>query len=191
MKDTFLLVDGNSLMHRAFHALPLMDADGVYTNAIYGFLSMLLKVIREENVQYLAVCFDEHGPTFRHTVYADYKAGRNETPPELRQQFETMLALLDALSMAGDLTIQGCRETVMVIRETDNGRITYMVNLKSGKELVSSPVYYLQQNDVVYVEPNDYRSRQTTVNGNRLRSSSFWISLASLAISVILLVKKL
>ena len=84
MKDTFLLVDGNSLMHRAFHALPLMDADGVYTNAVYGFLSMLLKVIREENVQYAAVCFDEHGPTFRHTVYAEYKAGRAATPPELR-----------------------------------------------------------------------------------------------------------
>ena len=46
MKDTFLLVDGNSLMHRAFHALPLMDADGIYTNAVYGFLSMLLKVIQ-------------------------------------------------------------------------------------------------------------------------------------------------
>ena len=52
LKDIFLLVDGNSLMHRAFHALPLMDADGVYTNAVYGFLSMLLKVIKEENVQY-------------------------------------------------------------------------------------------------------------------------------------------
>ena len=88
MKDTFLLVDGNSLMHRAYHALPLMDADGIYTNAIYGFFSMLLKVIREEKVQYLAVCFDEHAPTFRHTVYAEYKAGRSETPPELRQQFE-------------------------------------------------------------------------------------------------------
>ena len=85
LKDIFLLVDGNSLMHRAFHALPVMDADGIYTNAVYGFLSMLLKVIKEENVQYLAVCFDEHGPTFRHTVYADYKAGRKETPPELRQ----------------------------------------------------------------------------------------------------------
>ena len=48
MKDIFLLVDGNSLMHRAFHALPLMDADGVYTNAVYGFLSMLLKVIKED-----------------------------------------------------------------------------------------------------------------------------------------------
>ena len=99
MRGTLLIVDGNSLMHRAYHALPLMDADGVYTNAVYGFLSMLLKVIREENVQYLAICFDEHGPTFRHTVYADYKAGRRETPPELRQQFSTILTLLDEMNI--------------------------------------------------------------------------------------------
>ena len=99
MKDTFLLVDGNSLMHRAYHALPLMDADGIYTNAIYGFFSMLLKVIREEKVQYLAVCFDEHAPTFRHTVYPEYKAGRSETPPELRQQFDTIRTLLDDLKI--------------------------------------------------------------------------------------------
>ncbi len=93
-KDTFLIVDGNSLMHRAYHALPLMDADGVYTNAIYGFLNMLLKVIREEDVRYIAVCFDEHGPTFRHTAYPDYKAGRSATPDELRQQFRTIRELL-------------------------------------------------------------------------------------------------
>ncbi len=93
-KDTFLIVDGNSLMHRAFHALPLMDADGVYTNAIYGFLNMLLKVIKEEDVRYIAVCFDEHGPTFRHTAYPDYKAGRSATPDELRQQFRTIRELL-------------------------------------------------------------------------------------------------
>ena len=93
-KDTFLIVDGNSLMHRAYHALPLMDADGVYTNAIYGFLNMLLKVIKEETVRYIAVCFDEHGPTFRHTAYADYKAGRSATPEELRQQFRTIRQLL-------------------------------------------------------------------------------------------------
>ncbi len=99
MKDIFLLVDGNSLMHRAFHALPLMDADGIYTNAIYGFFSMLLKVIREEKAQYLAVCFDEHAPTFRHTVYAEYKAGRSATPPELRQQFDTIRTLLDDLKI--------------------------------------------------------------------------------------------
>ena len=99
MQETFLLVDGNSLMHRAFHALPLMDADGVYTNAIYGFFSMLLKVIREEKVQYRAVCFDEHAPTFRHTVYAEYKAGRSATPPELRQQFDTLRTLLDDMKI--------------------------------------------------------------------------------------------
>ncbi|MBE5809926.1 MAG: DNA polymerase I [Clostridiales bacterium] len=93
-KDTFLIVDGNSLMHRAYHALPLMDADGIYTNAIYGFLNMLLKVIKEENVRYIAVCFDEHGPTFRHTAYPDYKAGRSATPDELRQQFRTIRELL-------------------------------------------------------------------------------------------------
>ncbi len=94
MKDTFLIVDGNSLMHRAFHALPVMDHQGVYTNAIFGFLNMLLKVLKEENVRYLAVCFDEHAPTFRHTVYAEYKAGRAATPPELRQQFDTIRTLL-------------------------------------------------------------------------------------------------
>ena len=59
MKDTFLMIDGNSLLHRAFHALPLMDAGGVYTNAIYGFLTMMLKAIADENARYLAVCFGD------------------------------------------------------------------------------------------------------------------------------------
>ncbi len=99
MKDVFLIIDGNSLLHRAFHALPLMDADGVYTNAIYGFLTMMLKAIREENAQYLAVCFDEHAPTFRHTAYPDYKAGRAATPDELKQQFGTLRTLLDDLGV--------------------------------------------------------------------------------------------
>ena len=67
MSDTFLIIDGNSLLHRAFHALPVMSTDeGVYTNAIHGFMMMLLKAVREEQAAYLAVCFDEHGPTFRH-----------------------------------------------------------------------------------------------------------------------------
>ena len=96
MKDTFLIIDGNSLLHRAFHALPLMNnADGVYTNAVHGFMMMLLKAVREEQAAYLAVCFDEHGPTFRHTAYPAYKAGRHPTPPELIQQFATLRQLLD------------------------------------------------------------------------------------------------
>ena len=94
VKDVFLIVDGNSLMFRAFHALPIMDYQGTYTNAIYGFLNMLLKVVKEENVHYLAVCFDEHAPTFRHVAYADYKAGRAPTPPEMIQQLGTIRKLL-------------------------------------------------------------------------------------------------
>ena len=99
MRDTFLIVDGNSLMFRAYHALPLMDAGGVYTNAIYGFLSMVLKAMREEDARYIAVCFDEHAPTFRHTVYADYKAGRSPTPPELIQQLEGIRTLLSEMGV--------------------------------------------------------------------------------------------
>ena len=99
MKDTFLIVDGNSLLHRAFHALPLMDADGVYTNAVFGFMSMLLKALDDEKPAYLAVCFDEHGPTFRHEAYAEYKAGRAAAPQELKQQFGTIRTLLDDMGI--------------------------------------------------------------------------------------------
>ena len=67
MPETFVIIDGNSLMHRAFHALPpLSNEDGVFTNAVFGFLSMLLKVVGDVHPEYLAVAFDLHGPTFRH-----------------------------------------------------------------------------------------------------------------------------
>ena len=107
MKETFLIVDGNSLIHRAFHALPLLNTStGVYTNAVQGFFGMLFKVFQEEKPRYCAVAFDEHGPTFRHTVYAEYKAGRAETPPELRPQFALIRELLNALGI-GTYSIAG------------------------------------------------------------------------------------
>lgn len=92
--------------------------------------------------------------------------------------------LLDAISKAGDLTIYGVRENVLVMRLEDNVQKSYHVDLTSAQDLFSSPVYYLRQNDVIYVEPNDKRARESTVNGNNVRSSSFWISIASLAASV-------
>ncbi|MBO4758056.1 MAG: polysaccharide biosynthesis/export family protein [Bacteroidales bacterium] len=94
------------------------------------------------------------------------------------------LTLLDALSMAGDLTIFGNRENVKVLRIVDGNQTSFKVNLCSGNSVVTSPVYYLQQDDVIYVEPNEMRARQSTVNGNNVRSTSFWISVASLAASV-------
>lgn len=100
------------------------------------------------------------------------------------------LTLLDALSMAGDLTIYGRRENVLVVRQENGGESYYRVNLCDARSLHASPVYYLQQNDMVYVEPNSMRSRQSTVNGNNLRSASFWMSLASLLTTLGVLIFK-
>lgn len=98
--DTFVIIDGNSLMHRAFHALPpLSNADGVYTNAVFGFLSMLFKVVGDEQPRYLAVAFDLHGPTFRHKDYSEYKAGRKPTAPELRPQFDLVRECLKKMGV--------------------------------------------------------------------------------------------
>ena len=100
------------------------------------------------------------------------------------------LTILDALSQAGDLTIYGKREKVLVLRNENGKQRVYGINLCSADHLYSSPVYYLQQNDVVYVEPNDTKARQSTVNGNNVRSTSFWISLASLLTTISVLIFK-
>jgi len=100
MPETFVIIDGNSLMHRAFHALPpLTNSEGVYTNAVFGFLSMLLKIVSEEHPDYLAVAFDLHGPTFRHADYTEYKAGRKPTAPELRPQFPLVEECLEKMGV--------------------------------------------------------------------------------------------
>lgn len=95
------------------------------------------------------------------------------------------ITILDALTLAGDLKISGQRENVRVLRE-ENGQIaSYIVDLTDANALTQSPVYYLQQNDVIYVEPNKMEKRNTTVNGNNALSVSFWVSLASLLTSVV------
>lgn len=99
-------MDGNSVMHRAFHALPLLDAGGIYTNAVFGFLSMLLRVIDEEAPRYCIIAFDEHGPTFRHTLYPEYKAGRASTPEELRSQFPLIREILADMHL-GVISVAG------------------------------------------------------------------------------------
>ena len=99
------------------------------------------------------------------------------------------ISLLDALSKAGDLTIYGRRDNVLVIREQDGKKYSYRVDLTDTNSVMNSPVAYLQQNDVVYVDPNNVRKRQSTVNGNNVLSTSFWISVASLITSIIVLIK--
>lgn len=92
--------------------------------------------------------------------------------------------LLEGLSMAGDLTISGLRENVAVIRTEGNQRTTYRVNLQSGEELYKSPVYYLQQDDIIYVEPNKKRANQSTMNNTLLESPTFWMSVTTFLMSL-------
>lgn len=94
------------------------------------------------------------------------------------------LTLLEALGMAGDLTIYGQRNNILVIREEQGQRKTYRIDLRSATDLYASPAYYVKQNDLIYVEPNKLRVGQSTVNGNNVLSTSFWISLASLATTI-------
>ena len=102
------------------------------------------------------------------------------------------ITILEALALAGDLTIQGKRENVKVVREETDGTIhVYELDLTQGNKMMSSPGYFLKQNDVVYVEPTNIRKRETTVNGNSALSTSFWISAASLLTSIAVLVTNL
>lgn len=90
------------------------------------------------------------------------------------------VTILDAISMAGDLTITGNRKNVMVMRADSLGEVmTYTVDLTSIDSVKNSPVYYLCQNDMIYVEPNKKRARQADANGNTLVTPSFWISMLS------------
>lgn len=92
--------------------------------------------------------------------------------------------LLDAIGLAGDLTINGERESVTLVRHDGKRDHVYKVNLLDLEQVYQSPAFYLQQGDVIYVKPNDKRIRESTINGNNVRSTSFWISLSSLVTSV-------
>ncbi len=99
------------------------------------------------------------------------------------------LTIIDAIAMAGDLTINGLRENILVMRSTGDGRQeAYRVNLLDAQELASSPVFYLQQDDVIYVEPNDKKKRETTPNGNTPYTPSFWVSMGSFGVTIATLI---
>lgn len=95
------------------------------------------------------------------------------------------VTILDVLSQASDLNVLGLRQNVMVSRRTEEGTQIYKVDLTNMQQLLSSPAYMMQQGDLVYVEPNQVRKRQTTVSGNNLLNTGFWISVASLITSII------
>lgn len=97
------------------------------------------------------------------------------------------VSVLEAIAMAGDLTIFGERDKVSVIREENGQRNSYQLDLRSA-DIFNSPAYYLKQNDVIYVQPNEVRAGQSTLNQNSVRSVTLWVSIASLLTSVGVLV---
>ena len=95
------------------------------------------------------------------------------------------VTLLDAISQAGDMTIYGKRDKVLILRPDSIGKLSaYHVDMRSFNNVVSSPAYYIHQNDYIYVEPNKKRANESTVNGNTVQSASFWISIVSLLASL-------
>lgn len=95
------------------------------------------------------------------------------------------ITLLDAISMAGDLTINGKRDNVLVLRpDTSGNLVAYNVDMRSFDNVRNSPAYYIHQNDYIYVEPNVKKANQSTVNANTLQSASFWISVVSFLASM-------
>ena len=100
MGRKLVLIDGHSILHRAFSGIPdLTNGQGLHTNAVYGFLNIMFKILEEEQPDYLTVAFDMHAPTFRHEIYQDYKGTRKPMPQELREQVPVMKQMLQAMGI--------------------------------------------------------------------------------------------
>lgn len=100
MNEKIVLIDGHSILNRAFYGLPdLTNSEGLHTNAVYGFLNILFRTLEEEKPEYLAVAFDVHAPTFRHQMYEAYKGTRKPMPSELREQVPLLKEVLAAMGI--------------------------------------------------------------------------------------------
>ena len=100
MSEKIVLIDGHSILNRAFFGLPdLTNSEGLHTNAVYGFLNILFKILEEEKPDYLTVAFDVHAPTFRHKMFDGYKGTRKPMAEELRQQVPLMKEMLQAMGV--------------------------------------------------------------------------------------------
>lgn len=106
-KEKIVLIDGHSILNRAFYGIPVLtNSEGIHTNAVYGFLNILFKVLEEEHADYVAVAFDLKAPTFRHKMYSEYKGTRKPMSQELHEQVPLMKEMLQAMQIPV-LTLEG------------------------------------------------------------------------------------
>jgi len=147
-----LIIDGNAIVHRAFHALPpLTTPDGILVNAVYGFFSMLLKVLEEVKPQFLVVCFDRPAPTFRKQLYAGYQAHRPQTADDLSGQITMLHDALrkshvvmfgvdgyEADDLIGTLALQAVKHADIEVRIITGDRD--LLQLVNGRVRILMPV---------------------------------------------------
>ena len=150
MCEKILLIDGHSILNRAFYGLPdLMNSEGLHTGAVYGFLNILFKVLGEEKPEYLAVAFDRSEPTFRHEKYSEYKGTRKPMPEELKQQIPILKEMLEKMGIS-TVSLAGYEAddilgTLAKKAESDNLDVTILsgdrdlLQLVTGKILVRLP----------------------------------------------------
>ena len=120
--------------------------------------------------------------SFKVTVLGEVKT------PGVQSLTNERLTILEALGKAGDLLPSGQRENILVMREENGQRSNYRIDLTDARAVLESPAFYLQQNDVVYVQPNKVRQGQSTINDNSFRSVATWLSVASVATSITILI---
>lgn len=144
----FLLVDGNSLLYRAFYALPLLhNNEGVYTNGVYGFLTMFNRILAEEKPTHVLVAFDKDKKTFRTEIYPEYKANRSSPPDELRGQFSLLRDVLAALNI-NHIELEGYEADDLIgtfskMAEKDNYETLVLTGDNDTLQLVSDNVSVL------------------------------------------------
>ncbi|QYE98469.1 DNA polymerase I [Paraclostridium sordellii] len=162
MDKTLVIIDGNSIINRAFYALPdLTNRQGLHTNAIYGFTTMLFKIIENYKPTHISVAFDKKAPTFRHLEYKDYKAGRKKMPDELREQIEPLKNLLDAFKI-NRLELEGYEAddiigTVSLKAEKEGYRVFIVTGDKDAIQLASKTTTTLiTKKGVVEVDEFDF-----------------------------------
>jgi len=169
-KEKLVLIDAQAVLHRAWHALPkLTDPKGRVVNAVYGFTSLLLKLIHEQKPDYLAVAFDTKAPTFRHKKYKEYKAGREKQPQEFYDQIPLTKQILQSFNIP-IFTLDGYEADDLIaaiIKEQKQKNIELKSLIVTGDldllQLVDqqTSVYFLRQglNQIKIYGPDDVRER--------------------------------
>lgn len=192
--EVFNITNGTTNNGSREHSQYIVDAQGYVELPVLGrmkiggltreeaAMAIKYRLLESRMVKDPIVTIDYSGMGY--TVLGEVKS------PGRKNIERDQITLLEAIGEAGDLTIDGLRDNILVLRTVDGKQTPYRVNLLDTRSLYSSPVYYLQQNDVIYVEPNIKKATQSTATGSSILTPGFWMSTVSAAISLILVLTR-